>query len=126
QVKAQLTIQAQTWLVINMSAMWMSGNVYSVPTAQYLTTDNKLVYDYSLKNNYRMPNYRRFDIGFTKEIKPYYDRGYKEFWGLQVYNAFGFTNPINARWDLNKSGQLRLVGTSPFVFIPSGFYRLEF
>jgi hypothetical protein len=73
-----------------------------------------------------MPNYRRFDIGFTKEIKPYYDRGYKEFWGLQVYNAFGFTNPINARWDLNKSGQLRLVGTSPFVFIPSGFYRLEF
>jgi len=126
QVKAQLTIQAKTWLVINMSAMWMSGNVYSVPTAQYLTTDNKLVYDYSLKNNYRMPNYRRFDIGFTKEIKPYYDRGYKEFWGLQVYNAFGFTNPINARWDLNKSGQLRLVGTSPFVFIPSGFYRLEF
>ncbi|MFM8995863.1 MAG: hypothetical protein ACKOI1_06400, partial [Bacteroidota bacterium] len=65
-------------------------------------------------------------IGFTKEIKPYYNRGYREFWGLQVYNAFGFMNPINARWDLNTAGKLTLVGTTPFVFIPSGFYRLEF
>jgi len=126
QFKMQFTWQAQTWLTINMSAMFMSGNVYTVPTGQYLTTDNKLVYDFTSKNNYRMPNYKRFDIGFTKEIKPYYNRGYREFWGLQVYNAFGFMNPINARWDVNTSGKLTLIGTTPFVFIPSGFYRLEF
>lgn len=126
QLKMQFTWQAQTWLTINMSAMWMSGNVYTVPTGQYLTTDNKLVYDFSSKNNYRMPSYKRFDIGFTKEIKPYFNRGYREFWGLQVYNAFGFMNPINARWVLDTSGKLSLKGTTPFVFIPSGFYRLEF
>jgi hypothetical protein len=35
-------------------------------------------------------------------------------------------NPINARWVLDTSGKLSLKGTTPFVFIPSGFYRLEF
>ena len=126
QLKAQFTWQAQTWLTINMSGMLMSGNVYTVPTGQYLTTDNKLVFDYSRKNNYRMPLYKRFDIGFTKEIKPYYNRGYREFWGLQVYNVLGSINPINARWEVNTAGKLVLTGTTPFVFIPSGFYRLEF
>ena len=126
QLKAQLTWRAQTWLIINLSALWMSGNVYSVPTGQYLTTDNKLVYDFSSKNNYRMPDYKRIDIGFTKEIKPYYNRGYQEFWGIQIYNVFGFHNPINARWELGSSGQVKLMGTAPFTFIPSGFYRLEF
>ena len=73
-----------------------------------------------------MPLYKRFDIGFTKEIKPYYNRGYREFWGLQVYNVLGSINPINARWEVNTAGKLVLTGTTPFVFIPSGFYRLEF
>jgi hypothetical protein len=125
QLKMQFTWQVETWLAINISGMLMSGNVYTVPTGQYLTTDNKLVYDFSKKNNYRMPTYKRFDIGFTKEIKPYFNRGYREFWGLQIYNAFGFMNPINAQWQL-KNGNLELIGTTPFVFIPSGFYRLEF
>lgn len=126
QFKGQLTWQAKTWLTINFAVMVMSGNVYTVPTAQYLTTDNKLVYDFSNKNNYRMPLYRRLDVGFTKEIKPNYNRGYHEFWGLQIYNALGYMNPINARWDMSNDGSLRLLGNAAFVFIPSGFYRLEF
>ena len=73
-----------------------------------------------------MPTYKRFDVGFTKEIKPYYNRGYRGFWGIQVYNALGFQNPINARWELDANKNLKLMGTTPFVFIPSGFYRLEF
>lgn len=63
--------------------MYMSGNVYSVPTGQYLTTDNKLVYDYSDKNNYRMPAYRRIDLGFTKQIKPFLTEDTRSFGGFR-------------------------------------------
>jgi hypothetical protein len=107
--------------------MYMSGNVYSVPTGQYITTDNKLVYDYSEKNNYRMPAYRRIDLGFTKQIKPFYNRGYKEFWGVQVYNILGVKNPMNAKLSIDPNTNIVVLkGTAAFVFVPSGFYRIEF
>jgi hypothetical protein len=127
QFKAQLTFQIETWFKINFAAMYMSGNVYSVPTGQYITTDNKLVYDYSEKNNYRMPAYRRIDLGFTKQIKPFYNRGYKEFWGVQVYNILGVKNPMNAKLSIDpNTNNVVLKGTAAFVFVPSGFYRIEF
>jgi len=33
QFKSQITFQVETWLKINFAAMYMSGNVYSVPDA---------------------------------------------------------------------------------------------
>ena len=126
QIKGQLTINLVSWLKINFAAVLMSGNVYSIPTGKYLSTEGKLVYDYNTKNNYRMPTYKRIDLGFTKEIKPYQYREYKEFWGIQLYNTFGWVNPLGAKLDIDKkTGRIGFKGQY-FSFIPSGFYRLEF
>jgi hypothetical protein len=86
-----------------------------------------LVYDYSEKNNYRLPTYKRLDLGFTKEIKPESHFDYREFYGVHVYNILAFRNPMVARFQENPvNGVNPLIGTSYFNFVPSAFYRIEF
>ena len=106
----------------------MSGNPVTVPTGQYYTVDGKSVFDYSQKNNYRLPLYRRLDIGFTKEIHPEMAYDYRRFWGINIYNTLGFANPLVARYTsaFAPSVGSGLKGVYYFQFVPSAFYRIEF
>lgn len=126
KISLQLAYQVSSDLIFNVSGVFMDGHAVTVPTSKYFTTDNRLVYDYSQKNNYRMPFYKRVDIGFTKEIKPEFHDDYHEFYGIHVYNLFGWDNPVVARFAENNLGNNSLVGVSYFKFIPSAFYRIEF
>ena len=53
---------------------------------------------------YRMPPYRRVDIGFSKDLKPWLNSGkqvpfIKDFWlGLEVFNLFDISNTISHYW----------------------------
>lgn len=104
----------------------MSGNLQTVPTGKYLSADNRIVYDFTMKNNYRMPTYKRIDVGFIKQIKPFMRRGYEEFYGIHVYNVMNWFNPMFAQIEIESNGLVRLQGTSYFQFIPSAFYRIQF
>jgi hypothetical protein len=123
----QMAYQATESLVLNFNLVLMSGNPVTVPTSRYFTTDGRLVYDYSEKNNYRLPTYRRLDLGFTKEIKPESHIDYREFYGVHIYNILAFSNPMVARFQQQPiNGFNPLIGTSYFNFVPSAFYRIEF
>jgi len=126
QAKLQLTVQASNAFKINIAGVFMSGNLQTVPTGKYLSADNRIVYDYTMKNNYRMPNYKRIDIGFIKQIKPFMRRGYEEFYGINVYNVMNWFNPMFAQIEIESNGLVRLQGTSYFQFVPSAFYRIQF
>ncbi len=126
KLSLQLAYQVSKDFVFNLSGVLMNGHAVTVPTSKYFTTDKTLVYDYSEKNNYRMPLYKRIDIGFTKEIKPEFHDDYHEFYGIHIYNVFGWDNPVIARFPENNLGYNRLVGVSYFKFVPSVFYRIEF
>jgi hypothetical protein len=65
KISLQMTYQVSNDLVFNMSGVFMDGHAVTVPTSKYYTTDNRQVYDYSEKNNYRMPFYKRIDIGLN-------------------------------------------------------------
>jgi hypothetical protein len=84
-----------------------------------------LVYDYSQKNNYRLPAYKRVDLGFTKAIHPEIPRGYNEYYGIQVYNIMGWVNPMFTNLSF-ENGEVKLIGIHLFTFVPSAFYRIEF
>jgi hypothetical protein len=44
-----------------------------------------------------------------------------------VYNILGVTNPMNAKLSIDpNTNNVVLKGTAAFVFVPSGFYRIEF
>jgi hypothetical protein len=53
---------------------------------------------------YRMPPYRRVDLGFSKDLKPWVNRNtrkniVKDFWlGLEVFNLFDISNTISYYW----------------------------
>lgn len=122
----QLVYQPNSSINFNFNAVIMSGNPVTVPTGRYFTVDNRLVYDFSNINNYRLPLYQRIDVGFTKEIKPEEHFETREFYGIHVYNIMGMNNPVNAQFQFDDAGQIQLIGTSYFTFVPSAFYRIEF
>jgi hypothetical protein len=122
----QLVYQPNSTINFNFNAVVMSGNPVTVPTGRYFTVDNRLVYDFSNINNYRLPLYQRIDVGFTKEIKPEEHFETREFFGIHVYNLMGMSNPVNAQFQFDDAGQIKLIGTSYFTFVPSVFYRIEF
>jgi hypothetical protein len=53
---------------------------------------------------YRMPSYRRVDIGFSKDLKPLLNKNntatfIKDFWlGFEVFNLFDISNTISHYW----------------------------
>lgn len=122
----QLVFQPNPTISFNLNAVLMSGNPLTVPTGRYFTVDNRLVYDFSQINNYRLPTYQRIDVGFTKEIKPEEHFETREFYGIHIYNLMGNNNPVNAEFQFNDAGEMKLIGTSYFTFVPSAFYRIEF
>lgn len=122
----QLTYQPTSVITFNFNAVIMSGNPVTVPTGRYFTIDNRLVYDYSAINNYRLPTYQRIDVGFTKEIKPEEHIETREYYGIHVYNLMGQFNPVNAQFQFDNNGKMNLMGNSYFTFVPSAFYRIEF
>jgi hypothetical protein len=122
----QMVYQVNPSFNFNFNAMYMSGNPVTVPTGRYFTVDNRLVYDFSAINNYRLPTYQRIDFGFTKEIKPELHFETREYYGVHVYNILGEINPVNAQFEFDSNNQLKLMGNAYFTFVPSVFYRIEF
>ena len=104
KLNLQMVYQVSPTLTFNVAAVLMSGHAVTVPTSKYFTTDGTMVFDYSQKNNYRMPYYKRLDVGFTKEIKPEFHDDYHEYYGIYLYNFFGWDNPVIARFEKDDVG----------------------
>lgn len=111
---------------INMAVVLMTGNAVTVPTARYLAIDGTEVLEYGEKNNYRMPFYRRIDVGFSKKIKPYMVRSFDSYWGINIYNIASWRNPLFVRVSSDNGNLPTAVGISYFPFIPSFYYKVKF
>ena len=112
---------------LNFALVLMTGNTATVPTGSYLSADGStVVFDYTSKNNYRMPFYRRIDLGLTKKIKPFERRYYESFWGVNIYNVAGWNNPLFISVEQTGSNAAIAQGISYTLLVPSVFYRVEF
>lgn len=111
-------------LTFNFSLVLMSGHAVSVPTGKYVTADGSFVYDYSDKNNFRMPLYKRADVGF--KVRKYRGNGENQYWGVNIYNFFNFKNPVFVDVGNNNQGVFGTRGISFFPFIPTVFYSMDF
>ncbi len=113
----------------NLGFVFMSGNAVSVPTSKYVAANGTIVLNYTEKNNFRMPFYKRIDIGFVHEINYFGTEGARQFWGVNIYNMTNSLNPLVVFLDTGDKGNLgkvRVMGQSYFPIIPSAFYRIEF
>lgn len=115
---------AKNWTA---SAAWVfyTGNAVTFPSGKYKLEDN-VVFLYTERNDYQMPNYHRFDFSFTYEkVK---SGRYQSSWNFGIYNAYGRENAysINFQQDPDNSNRTQAIQTSLFRWIPSITYNFKF
>jgi hypothetical protein len=79
---------------------------------------------YEMRNNFRMPNYHRLDIGVNLHKQKKWG---KRTWTFAIYNVYNRKNPFMLQWEYDyKTNKTKLMQISLFPIIPSVSYRFEF
>jgi len=116
---------------IDMGLTWVfgTGNAVTLATEKYEGMhqnkdffSNSYVQYIETRNNYRMPNYHRLDLGvnFHKKMK----HGVRT-WSFGLYNAYSRQNPFFLYFS-KESGSTQLYQISLFPVIPSFRYNFKF
>lgn len=122
---------------IDISGSWVfgTGNAMSLSTVKYISNfalesgiqefQKPHIQEYGSRNNYRMPNYHRMDIGvnFHKEKKRI-----TRTWSFGAYNIYNRQNPLWIHWDDSElyPGKDGLFQVSLFQIIPYFTYSFKF
>jgi hypothetical protein len=114
---------------VSFSASWVyaTGSPITAPSGRY-PIDNVVLSVYSNRNEYRMPDYHRLDLGTTIKTKERGNRKWTGEWSFSVYNAYGRHNAwtINFVEDENDSNKTNAEMTYLFSIIPSITYNFKF
>lgn len=114
---------------ITISGTWVyaSGNPMTAPAGRY-GIDNVVLSHYTGRNEYRMPDYHRLDLGATIKTKERGDRRWYGEWNFSVYNAYARHNAwvINFVADENNPNKTNAEMTYLFSIIPSITYNFKF
>lgn len=125
---------------ITASATWVfyTGNAVTFPAGKY-EIDDQVVFYYTERNGYRMPNYHRLDLGLTlynKKTKTVTDmegntkevqKKWESSWNFSVYNAYGRENAYQITFRENaETGKTEAVQLALFKVIPSISYNFKF
>jgi len=112
---------------LNFSATWIfyNGNAVTFPSGRYVVEGN-IVPLYTGRNDYRMPDYHRLDIGLTWINKK--TETFESSWNFSVYNVYGRENAyaINFKVDPKDATKMQAVQLSLFRFVPSVTYNFKF
>jgi hypothetical protein len=105
--------------------VFYTGGAVTFPSGKY-NVNGYPVFLYTSRNGYRMPDYDRLDISFTKQLKPH--RHYTSELVYSLYNAYGRENPyiINFQQDPNDASKTQAVQYSLFRWVPSISYNFKF
>ncbi|MGP8217656.1 MAG: TonB-dependent receptor [Bacteroidia bacterium] len=109
------------------SATWVYNTGYPVtfPSGKY-DIDNNIVYYYTSRNGYRMPDYDRMDVGATYKCKKH--GRFQGEWALSIYNVYDRWNAYTITFQTNPNNpqETQAVLTSLFGIIPSVSYNFKF
>ncbi len=109
------------------SANWVyyTGDAVTFPAGKY-RVDDEVVFYYTERNGYRMPDYHRLDLGATWKLKQ--KKRFSSELTFSLYNAYGRENPytITFREGEDNPNITEAVQTALFKFIPSISYTFKF
>lgn len=110
-----------------LSGNWVfnTGNAVTFPSGKY-QVDEFTVPVYTSRNDYRMPNYHRLDLGAT--YTPKKKKRFESSWNFSIYNAYGRKNAFSITFQENENNptQTEAVRLSLFQMIPSVTYNFKF
>ena len=114
---------------VNATWIYQTGHAVTLPNAAMSDLGYNPILVYSGRNNQRMPDTHRLDIGFSRKI--YNKRGWEKTLNLGLYNAYNRANPyaldvVPKNADTPSDKQLVVKQYTLFPIIPSVSYSVKF
>ncbi|AHM60714.1 TonB-dependent receptor [Flammeovirgaceae bacterium 311] len=110
-----------------LSASWVysTGNAVTFPSGKY-RVDDQVVFYYTERNGYRMPDYHRLDVGATWQLSK--TERFSSELVFSLYNAYGRDNAylINFRENKNDPARTEAYQIALFKMVPSVSYNFRF
>lgn len=117
--------EATKRFTLSYNLVYNTGRPITFPTGLYRLNGIEIL-NYSDRNEFRIPNYIRMDIGATLKWGHRKTKGAHSFWSVSIYNVLGRRNPFSLYFDLDngevKGYQLSVFGTA----IPTISYNFKF
>ncbi|MEC4003065.1 TonB-dependent receptor [Flavobacterium sp. SUN052] len=105
--------------------IYQTGRPITYPIGRY-TYGNSEYTLYSDRNQFRIPDYYRLDIGFNVEGTHKLKKLAHGFWNISIYNVLGRNNPYSIYF-VTENGQIKAYKTSIFANpIPTITYNFKF
>ncbi|WP_299253594.1 TonB-dependent receptor [uncultured Lacinutrix sp.] len=110
---------------VSTNFIYQTGRPITYPIGKYTFAGSEQVL-YSDRNQFRIPDYYRLDIGFNIEGSHKLKKLAHSFWNISVYNVLGRNNPYSVYF-ANNEGKIRAYKTSIFsIPVPTITYNFKF
>lgn len=104
---------------------YQTGRPVTYPTGRYTYNNSEFVL-YSDRNQFRIPDYYRLDLGVNIEGNHKIKKFAHSFWNISVYNVLGRNNPYSVFF-VTDDGQVKAFQSSIFsIPIPTITYNFKF
>jgi hypothetical protein len=108
-----------------MNFVYQTGRPVTFPVGNYQFNNAEYVF-YSNRNEFRIPDYIRLDLGVNIEGNHKTKKLAHSFWNISVYNVLGRNNPFSVFF-VTEDGQVKAYQSSIFaVPIPTITYNFRF
>jgi hypothetical protein len=105
--------------------VYQTGRPITFPVGNYEFNGNEFVL-YSDRNQFRVPDYYRLDVGLNIEGNHKKKKFAHSFWTISVYNVLGRNNPYSIFF-VSQEGEIKAFQSSIFAIpIPSITYSFKF
>ena len=104
---------------------YQTGRPVTYPVGTYTYLDNEYAL-YSNRNEFRIPDYYRLDLGLNIEGNHKIKKLAHSFWNISVYNVLGRNNPYSIFF-VTENGQIKAYKSSIFsIPVPTITYNIKF
>ncbi len=111
---------------ISTNFIYQTGRPITFPVGKYVFGGEERVL-FSNRNQFRIPDYYRFDIGVNIEGNHKIKKLAHSFWNISIYNILGRNNPYSVFFVTEDNGKIQAYKTSIFsVAIPTITYNFKF
>lgn len=105
--------------------IYQTGRPITYPIGKYIFAGSEQVL-YSDRNQFRIPDYYRLDLGVNIEGNHKIKKLAHSFWNVSVYNVLGRNNPYSVFF-VNDDGKIKAYKTSIFsIPVPTITYNFKF
>lgn len=105
---------------------YQTGRPITYPTGKFTYQDTEYL-TYSNRNQFRIPDYFRLDLGINIEGNHKIKKFAHSFWNISVYNVLGRNNPYSVFFQTSSTGNVKAYQSSIFSHpIPTITYNFKF